>query len=259
MANKVPFSTRVMGLFAAQGIRAWMSTHDYRAYLYDPNMDPRFGTAEPRIYLFWHEYILVPLYLRGHCDIAMLLSRHRDAEILARVAGHMGFDCVRGSTTRGATAAMMEMRRLGKQSHIAITPDGPQGPRREMAQGAIYLASKSGMPIVPMGFGMSFPKRAKSWDQFAMPRPFSRIRCVLGAPITVAPDLSREGLEDSRLHVQRMMNELTLEAELWAEKGGTRAGDSAQRRLSRVRPMASPLPVEQQLQMPVGGEWRRSA
>ncbi len=259
MSDKVPFFTRLTGLLAAQGIRAWMSSHDYRAYFYDPNMDPRLGTAEPRIYLFWHEYILVPLYLRGHCDIVMLLSRHRDAEVLARIAGHLGFDCVRGSTTRGATAAMMEMQRLGKQSHIAITPDGPQGPRRQLAQGAIYLASKSGMPIVPMGFGMSFPKRAKSWDQFAMPRPFSRVRCVLGAPTYIPPDLSREGLEDSRLHVEGLMNDLTLEAELWAEMGGTRSGDSAQRRRSLDRQMASPLPVEHQPRVPVGEVLRRSA
>jgi lysophospholipid acyltransferase (LPLAT)-like uncharacterized protein len=257
MSDKVPFSTRLIGMFGAQGIRAWMCTHDYRAYLYDPNMDPRLGTDEPRIYLFWHEYILVPLYLRGNCDIVMLLSRHRDAEVLARVAGHMGFDCVRGSTTRGATAALMEMQRQGKQSHLAITPDGPQGPRRQMAQGAIYLASKSGMPIVPMGFGMSFPKRAKSWDQFAMPRPFSRVRCVIGNPTYIPPDLSREGLEDSRLHVEGLMNDLTLEAELWAEKGGTRAGDRAERRRSRDRHMASPLPIEHQLQVPMAQVPRR--
>jgi lysophospholipid acyltransferase (LPLAT)-like uncharacterized protein len=234
MSDKVPFLTRALGFLTAQGIRAWMCTHEYRSFFYDPANDPRMGTAEPRIYLFWHEYILVPLYLRGHCDIVMLLSRHRDAEILGRVAHHLGFGCVRGSTTRGAVAALLEMKRHGRNSHIAITPDGPQGPRRQMASGAIFLAAKSGMPIVPMGFGMSYPKRAKSWDQFATPYPFSRVRAVIGPTIYVPDNLTRDGMEDERLRIENLMSDLTLEAELWAEQGGQRPGDGIEKRRSRV-------------------------
>jgi lysophospholipid acyltransferase (LPLAT)-like uncharacterized protein len=86
---------RWIGLLAAQGIRAWMSTLEFRALYYDRSVDAKFGCDEPRIYVFWHEYILVPLFLRGHCDLAMLLSKHRDADVLARMAYHLGFDCVR--------------------------------------------------------------------------------------------------------------------------------------------------------------------
>ena len=78
-----------------------MSTLDYRAAFYDRSVDPVLGVGGPRIYIFWHENILIPLHLRGHCHLAMLLSQHGDADILARVAYHMGFDCVRGSTYRG--------------------------------------------------------------------------------------------------------------------------------------------------------------
>jgi lysophospholipid acyltransferase (LPLAT)-like uncharacterized protein len=254
MANK--FATRLLGLLSAQAIRAWMSTHEYRSYFYDPKNDPRLGTAEPRIYLFWHEYILAPLYLRGHCDLVMLLSKHRDAEILSRVAHHMGFDCIRGSSNKGATAALLNMKSRGQNAHITITPDGPRGPRRQMAHGAIFLAAKSGMPIVPMGFGMSYPKRAKSWDQFAMPLPFSRVRCVIGPTIHLPSNLSRDGMENERLRVEKVMNDLTLEAELWAEQGGTRPGDGVEKRKSRVRQTVAQILKPQ---ISIAEETRRSA
>jgi lysophospholipid acyltransferase (LPLAT)-like uncharacterized protein len=95
------FMMKLGGLVAAKGIRAWMSTLDYRAVFYDRSADPLLSQGKQRIYIFWHENILIPLHLRGHCNLAMLLSQHPDAEILARVAYHMGFDCVRGSTYQG--------------------------------------------------------------------------------------------------------------------------------------------------------------
>src|SRR5690554_2596812 len=72
------------GLLSAEGIRAWMRTLDYRVAFYDRSVDPVIRSSQRRIYIFWHENILIPLYLRGHCDLAMLLSQHGDAEILAR-------------------------------------------------------------------------------------------------------------------------------------------------------------------------------
>jgi len=173
-SNKTSWKIGLGGLAAATGIRAWMSTLEYRAFFYDPVVEAAGGCERPRIYVFWHEYILIPLYLRGHCDLAMLLSRHRDADILTRVAYHMGFDCVRGSTNRGAVAALRELSQLGQHMHLAITPDGPRGPRRQLAQGPIYLASTLGMPIVPIGFGVDRPWRAKSWDRSV----FARSQCA---------------------------------------------------------------------------------
>jgi lysophospholipid acyltransferase (LPLAT)-like uncharacterized protein len=234
MSHKTSWLTRGLGMLSAVGMRAWMSTHEYRTFFYEPLNDPRLGTAQPRIYLFWHEYILVPLHLRGHCDIVVLLSRHKDAEVLAETARHLGFGSVRGSTTRGGSTALLELIRHGKGSHLAMTPDGPQGPRRRMASGAIFLASNSGMPIVPMGFGIANPRRAQSWDQFALPRPFSRVRSVIGPSIQISPNLSRDELEDARLMIERKMTELTIEAEVWAEAGGTRPGDQEDFRRRRV-------------------------
>src|SRR5262245_46235217 len=108
--RKIPHALMGIGGFVcSQAIRAWMSTLDYRCVYYDRSIDPVMGVDSPRIYVFWHENILIPLYVRGHCHLAMLLSQHRDAEILARVANRMGFDCVRGSTYRGGAKAIWEL------------------------------------------------------------------------------------------------------------------------------------------------------
>jgi len=219
-----PFMTKLGGLVTAEAIRAWMSTVDCRAGFYDRSVDPVMGVTTPRIYVFWHEYILAPLYLRGHCQLTMLLSQHSDANVLARVAYHLGFDCVRGSTFRGGAQALWELFRLSQGRHITITPDGPRGPRRQMAQGAIYLASRLQMPLVAMGFGYDRPWRARSWDRFAIPRPFSRVRAIVGPPMLLPPGLDRMGIERCRQRVERLLNDLTCEAEAWAAAGSRKAG-----------------------------------
>jgi len=208
------------GLGAAALIRHWMGTLDYRVAYYDPSVDP----ARPewdgqKIYIFWHEYILFPIFLRGHCHLTMLLSQHRDADLLSRVAGHLGFDFVRGSTTRGGAKALRELLRKSQQMNLTITPDGPRGPRRQLAQGPIYLASKLGLPIVAMGFGYDRPWRLPSWDRFAVPKPYSRARTVVSPAIHIAPGLSREALEAERRRIEGMLNVLSTEAEQWAASG----------------------------------------
>jgi hypothetical protein len=217
-------------LGGSTAIRGLMNTLDYQALFYDPQVDAIFPSTKPRIYVFWHEFILLPLYLRGHCNLTMLLSRHRDADILYRLAYHMGFECVRGSTYGGATAALMELARKGRQMHLVITPDGPRGPRRVLAQGPVYLASRLGLPLVPMALGFDRPWRMPTWDKFVVPRPGSRARGILGPEIHVPPSLDRGQLEDYRVGVERLMNDLCDDAEAWATSGEERAGAIAVRR-----------------------------
>ncbi len=182
MKIRSPFLIKTGGLLGATAIRVWMSSLDYRVGFYDPAVDP----VDPRytgqkIYIFWHEYILFPIYLRGHCNLSMLLSRHLDAEILSHAARHLGFDFVRGSTRRGGVAALRELLAKSRHMNLTITPDGPRGPRRVLAAGPMFLASKLRMPLVAMGFGYDRPWRARSWDRFALPRP-SRAPARSSAP-----------------------------------------------------------------------------
>jgi lysophospholipid acyltransferase (LPLAT)-like uncharacterized protein len=219
------FMMKLGGLVAAEGIRAWMRTLDYRAVFYDRSADPILGEGGQRIYVFWHENILMPLYLRGHCNLAMLLSQHPDAEVLARVAHHMGFDCVRGSTYHGGAKAVLELLERSRNQHLTITPDGPRGPRRQLAQGPVYLASRLQLPLVVMGFGYDRPWRTNSWDQFAVPRPFSRGRAIIGPPLMLPRDLDRDGLERCRERVEQLLNNLTCEAEAWAAASTRKVGE----------------------------------
>lgn len=242
------FLTKVGGLAGSSIIRSWMSTLDYKGALYDPAVDP----VDPRcrgqkIYIFWHEYILFPLYLRGNCNLAMLLSRHRDADILTELARHLGFQFVRGSTFGGGSTALRELLRKSERMHLAITPDGPRGPRRVLAQGPVYLSSKLGMPLVAMGFGYSDAWRLGSWDRFAIPKPYARARGVVSPPMVIPANLDREGVEHYRLQVEQMLNRLTQEAEAWAVAGTPKIGEVVERRqgawLNLHRERASEPPV----------------
>jgi lysophospholipid acyltransferase (LPLAT)-like uncharacterized protein len=169
--------------------------------------------------------------------MAMLLSRHRDAEILSHAAYHLGFEFVRGSTNRGGVTALRELLDRSKTMHLTITPDGPRGPRRQLAPGCVFLASKLGLPLVVMGWGYDRPWRVRNaWDQFAIPRPFSRARAVPSGEIFVPPNLDREGLEYWRLKIEQLLNRLTDEAEAWAVAGTRKIGQmNAERRGAPLR------------------------
>jgi lysophospholipid acyltransferase (LPLAT)-like uncharacterized protein len=234
MRLDTPFLNKLGGLLASAGIRAWMGTLDYKVAYYDRAVDPVFPECRgQKIYIFWHEYIAFPLYLRGHCNLSMLLSRHRDAEILSHVAHHMGFDFVRGSTKRGGVAALRQLLAKSREMHLTITPDGPRGPRRRMAPGPIYLASKLGLPLVLMGYGYDRPWRARSWDRSAIPRFFSRARAISTGEVFIPRDLDRAGIEFWRQKMERLLNRLTEDAEAWAESGRRMACQSPLRRQTR--------------------------
>jgi lysophospholipid acyltransferase (LPLAT)-like uncharacterized protein len=250
MKLKSPWLTKPIGLLTATAIRHGMGTLDYKAAYYDPAIDPPSPDCRgQKIYIFWHEYILFPLYLRGNCNLAMLISRHGDADVLSRVAYHLGFAFVRGSTRRGGASAVRRLLRETRGMHLTITPDGPRGPRRRMAPGAVYLASKLGLPLVALGWGYDRPWRLGSWDRFAIPRPFSRARAIPSPEIHVPPDLDRRGLEHYRQKIERLLDRLTLEAEAWAESGTRKLGQRhvlrqpAHRRRRRTdppQPLAGP-------------------
>jgi lysophospholipid acyltransferase (LPLAT)-like uncharacterized protein len=228
MKIESPCLHKLGGLLASAAVRWWMSQLDYKVLYENPAVDPVFPECRgQKIYIFWHEYILFPLYLRGHTEMAMLLSRHRDAEVLSHAAHHLGFEFVRGSTRRGGVGALRQLLERSRAMHLTITPDGPRGPRRRLAPGCVYLASKLAVPLVAMGFGYDRPWRVRqAWDQFAVPRPGCRARAVVSDEIFIPPDLDRDGLEEHRRNIESLLNRLTEEAEAWAASGRRCNGQS---------------------------------
>jgi lysophospholipid acyltransferase (LPLAT)-like uncharacterized protein len=219
---------RFGGLAAATLVSRWMETLDYRAAYYQPAADPAHPQFQgPMIYCFWHEYIPFLFYCRSFCHIAMLVSAHRDAELLSQAAGYLGFETVRGSTQRSGGTALRDLYRKGQYLNLAITPDGPRGPRRRLAPGAIFLSSKMQIPLVMIGLGYDRPWRMRTWDRFAVPPLYGQARAVIGPAIQIPPALERAGVEHYRSEMETMLNRFTTLAEDWAASGERMIGEVA--------------------------------
>ncbi len=116
-------------------------------------VDELYGPGRCVSSAFWHgRQLMMPLAYRGR-GVHVLISRHRDGELIHRIVGRFGLHSVRGSTTRGGAAALRQLIRLGRSGvDLAVTPDGPRGPRQVAQIGALQLAKATGLPIVPLTF-----------------------------------------------------------------------------------------------------------
>jgi lysophospholipid acyltransferase (LPLAT)-like uncharacterized protein len=219
MKLRNPWLIKAAGFTLSRLLRSWLGGLRYRQHLVGGADWPWNGVAERYIYVAWHEYLLLPLYLCSHADVCMLLSRHSDGQLLSATLSHFDISQVSGSTSRGGVEALRNLIRVSQRKHIALIPDGPRGPRRRVKPGLIYLAARSGLPIVPAGFGFRRPWRLKSWDQFAVPRPWSHAACIAGPPIRIPHDASRVELADYRNVVEDCLAANTRAAEEWADTG----------------------------------------
>jgi Uncharacterized protein conserved in bacteria len=218
MKLRHPLAIRLVAFLAALVIRLWMSTIRVRVVSADGQTHPIDPQSRRYLYAFWHETILAPL-VRRRLPARVLISQHVDGELIAQVCHFLGIGVVRGSTARGGSQALMEMIRGSRDGrHLAITPDGPRGPRREIKPGIVMIASQTGLAIVPIGVGFTRAWRAASWDGFAVPYPFSTIAAVIGEPIVILAELDRAGMQRSKQSVQATFLELTQTAEDWAER-----------------------------------------
>lgn len=173
----------------------------------------------PAIYIFWHENILLPFITRSRSGMTLLVSQHRDANWLGWMAQDFCYHTVRGSSTKGGLKAILQYRKEHQNSSLVVTPDGPRGPRRVLAPGCVQLSSLLQIPIIPVGVGYDRPYRAPTWDRFAIPRPGSRARLILGSRITIPRKLDEAGIEQHRKWVEDAVHRLTHEAEGWALDG----------------------------------------
>ena len=179
--------------------------------------------AEPRPVLlsFWHNrsfafsYFALDRLLGGGIDITLLASQSRDGELVTRVCKRWGLHTVRGSATRGGTAALRGLHRAitRRGSSPIMIPDGPQGPLYHFKVGVAVLAQTSGAPILPFGIAASKLWRLNSWDRIIVPRPFSRLAITVGEPQFVARGLSSDELEAERQRLEQLIDDLTKQAE----------------------------------------------
>ena len=172
-------------------------------------------SGRPFILAFWHQRLsMIPYIWRRGVAGSMLISRHRDGELIAETIRHFGFGAIRGSPGRGGVQAMREMvRRLESGECVGITPDGPRGPRMRASSGIIALARRSGVPIVPVTVTASRRRVLGSWDRFIIALPFSRGVVRWGEAILVARDAPGAALESARRELEERLNTLGADAD----------------------------------------------
>ena len=178
-------------------------------------IDDRLGVVgkpvkENYIGALWHNRLLIfPFVLRRFFPNrrgAALISASRDGDLLADAIKRFDFDVVRGSSSRlGASAILQLTDVLASGRDVVITPDGPRGPAYELGPGTIFLAQKSGAPVVPVNMEYSSCWRLKSWDQFILPRPFSKVRVIIGQSHHVRSTSTPDEFETERLRLQDAM------------------------------------------------------
>lgn len=141
------------------------------------------------IAVLWHGRMATAAPVFAGVNTVILVSMSGDGELADSLLKRLGYRTLRGSTSKYGVRALKSMRdMLQGGGAVAITPDGPRGPRHRVNRGAAFLARDSGLPILPFGFAASRALRLNSWDRFLIPLPFSRVQVVMGEPIQVAPD-----------------------------------------------------------------------
>lgn len=180
----------------------------------EENLNPLRENQSQVIYAFWHGRMLILSYSHRWQKIHVLISQHRDGELIARIIQRLGFVSVRGSTTRGGTKALFEMAKKGAAGYdVAITPDGPKGPKFKVQMGTIYIAQRSGMPVVPITNSAKSRWTLSSWDGFLIPKPFSRAVIIIGEPIYIPLESTTQELEEKREELEKKLRELTQKAD----------------------------------------------
>jgi len=185
------------------------------------------------LYAFWHGNLLPLAHLKRREGIVVLVSQHQDGEYITQVIHRQGYRTVRGSTSRGGFRSLLEMSQLGRQgAAIAITPDGPRGPRQRAQPGVLIVAQRAGVPILPLAAAARPCRRLDSWDRFLIPAPFARVVMGFGPAIHLPEDLSAERLvaewtapvEDALCRLgERCEAELAAWSRRPAPRGGSRA------------------------------------
>jgi len=166
------------------------------------------------VYAFWHGRMLIFTYSHRKQKIHVLISQHKDGEFIARIIRNLGFVSVRGSTTRGGPKALFEMcKKTASGFDVAITPDGPKGPGFQVHPGIVYIAQRTGMPMVPITNSAENRWNLSSWDRFLIPKPFSKTVIMPGEPIYVPVECTSEELEEKRKELEKQLLELTQKAD----------------------------------------------
>ncbi len=161
--------------------------------------------GQPVIFCLWHNRLAISMVVhrRHPRKLAALVSASKDGALLAAVLGAFGVAQVRGSSSRRGHQALLELTSHAELGYdLAVTPDGPRGPRYVVQKGVIALAQVTGLPIIPVTCNTRRKICLKSWDGFQIPLPFSRCELILNQPILVPREAGEVKREELRLELE---------------------------------------------------------
>lgn len=205
-ASTLSLKDRLAVFGGASAISTLAMTWRYRA-VNDSTVSRLRTEKQPILFTLWHGEMLPLLWYHRNQGVAVLVSEHSDGEIIARILEWMGYALIRGSTSRGAGRALIGlMRTLRNGNDVAITPDGPRGPRHKFAPGAVIAANRADVPIVPTVAHVDRFWQLSSWDGFVIPKPFARITVAYGPETRVTAASPREAASEAP-RLERLMDE----------------------------------------------------
>ena len=171
---------------------------------------------QPFIGGFWHGRLaMMPFLWRWKSPFYMLLSEHSDGLFISKIVSYQHISSIYGSRTRGgARAALACVKELRAGNCIGITPDGPKGPRHQVADGVIHIARLANAPVVPISYALTQSRFLKTWDRFLVPFPFGRGVYIISAPIRIDAGKSEMQFDESK----RILTDALLNVEIDADK-----------------------------------------
>lgn len=192
--------------------------------------------GRPFILAFWHGRLLMMPYAWRHGKpMSMLISQHRDGELIARTIEHFGLGTVRGSPKRGGATALRSMlKALAGGGWVGITPDGPRGPRMRASDGVVSVARLSGVPVIPASYSARRRIMLRTWDHFAVPLPFSSGVFVWNEPIFVPRDGDDASVARARQRIEDALNAAIDEADRLCGHAPTKPAAPAAEATARV-------------------------
>ena len=204
--SDVPLRIRLSVLGGGSLLRALSATWRYTVVNGDEVRKMR-EDRSPILFALWHGQMLPLLWYHRDQGVAVVVSEHNDGEIIARILEWMGYRLIRGSTSRGADRALLGIVKTLKQGNdVAITPDGPRGPARKFAPGAVVAANRAAAPIVPALAHVDRAWKLSSWDGFIIPKPFARITIAYGPPTRIEAPTTREAAAEAP-RLERLMSD----------------------------------------------------
>ncbi len=166
------------------------------------------------VLVFWHGTMLLPWYLFRNKNLTAIVSKSKDGNILTKLLQMWNYNVQRGSSSKAGKEVLQKLIENALQNKsIAITPDGPRGPEKEMKAGAVIIAKKANVPLILVGIAFKKKKILNSWDKFQVPYLFTKAYAVYSEPILINKNLSYEETDKKIKEIEKELNNLQNQAE----------------------------------------------